>query len=125
MLYASTVKVIDPIMLTAATGGAWLMFGLFSILWSRLSVWQCADTCLLAMVLGECALVIAAVINLALPQQLLAFNWIAIFFSDVLMGLMMAIRFASFGFAPWKTWLLWLLVLNGVATAVATAWLIR
>jgi len=112
--------------LTIVTGVSWVMFGVGMRLGSGLSWWRCADHCLLAMVIGEAVLMTAASVNgifsFWLRDHALFTGYLNLGFvliSDVAMGACLASAFGRDGVRRRKTWLLWLLVLNGAAALMS------
>ncbi len=96
----------DGIKLAIITGTSWIIFGLVLLCWSRLPFWHCFDACLATMVVGEAILILSALAGIPGPGILLA---------NLAMAAFLATRLGGLGFRTWKTWTLWLGVLNGVA----------
>lgn len=110
--------------LTLSAGAGWFAFGPAMILAARAPSWPCAHACMVAMVWGEVALVIAAVANLALLPEpaVLPFNlaWVAL--TNLLMAALVAAQLRALHVPPWKTLLAWCLGLCG--GGAAAAWLL-
>ncbi len=122
---ASLAPLVDlsrfALSLTVITGISWIVFGLSMASLSGLSLWRTADHCLGAMVIGELVLLTAAGINGLLGEWLAQHILVSlvnlgfVLTANVVMGWYLAESFFRDGLSRRRTWLCWLLILNGVA----------
>lgn len=126
-LYGASLSLVLPdwqptggaLWILLSSGLGWFIFGPTLIFVTKKNILICAHACMVTMAYGEGVLTLTALANLILSFNLPVsfnvgvFNFAMVVVSNIVMMLVLTLQMQAIGIAWWKTFLVWMLALNG------------